>query len=55
MTDIDEAVTVMTGLDAGKRGDDQEFPPDSVNARVEETLVRYAALRRELATEEKND
>jgi predicted ATP-dependent protease len=34
--DIDEAISIMTGVDA-----------DSVNAKVEEKLLRYATLRKE--------
>jgi predicted ATP-dependent protease len=36
--DIDEAITIMTGVAA-----------DTVNASVEEKLVRYATLRREFS------
>jgi lon-related putative ATP-dependent protease len=43
--DIDEALTILTGQDAGKRDADGEFPDGSVNDRVEKQLTRYAKLR----------
>jgi lon-related putative ATP-dependent protease len=39
--DIDEAITILTGVDAA-----------SVNAKVEEKLIRYATLRREFSRKE---
>jgi predicted ATP-dependent protease len=50
---IDEAVTVITGTEAGQRDKDGNFPPNTVNANVEEQLIRYATLRKKQA--EKND
>jgi len=46
---IDEAIAILTGVDAGARGADGKFPQGSVNARVEEQLVRYAELRKGFA------
>lgn len=46
---IDEGLQLMTGLQAGQRGADQLFPDDSVNAKVEARLKRFAAVRREFA------
>jgi len=43
---IDEAVTIITGTAAGQRDQDGNFPLSSVNAKVEEQLVRYATLRK---------
>ncbi|MFW2364938.1 MAG: Lon protease family protein [Desulforhopalus sp.] len=39
---IDEAITLLTSLPAGKRDDDGEFPENSINAMVERTLRSYA-------------
>jgi len=43
---LDEAIELLTGLPAGERGDDGEFPPETVNRRVEKRLVRYAKKRK---------
>jgi predicted ATP-dependent protease len=53
---IDQGVELLTGRPAGRRGDDGRFPEGSVNARVEDRLASYAAVRREYATrlEERN-
>ena len=48
---IDEAITVLTGLDAGQRGEDGEFPKGSVNALVEQQLVEYATARKSFVKE----
>jgi lon-related putative ATP-dependent protease len=44
---IDEAVTIMTGTEAGQRDKDGNFPRDSVNSKVEEQLITYAELRKQ--------
>ena len=43
---IDEAIELLTGSPAGLRGDDGEFPADSVNRKVEKQLIRYARQRK---------
>ena len=48
---IDEAITILTGLNAGERGGDGEFPEGSVNALVERQLVEYATARRSFVKE----
>jgi len=49
---IDEAISILTGVDAGARAENGEFPQGSVNARVEQQLVRYAELRKGFAEKE---
>lgn len=44
---VDEAMTLLTGTPAGARADDGAFPADSVNGRVEASLVRLAQRRHE--------
>ena len=39
---VDQALALMTGLDAGERGPAGRFPDASVNAMVEATLERWA-------------
>jgi lon-related putative ATP-dependent protease len=46
---LDEALAILTGEDPGQRSADGEFPLDTVNRKVEDKLIRYAAKRREFA------
>jgi predicted ATP-dependent protease len=46
---IDDALSVLTGTDAGVRDEGGEFPKGSVNYLVEQQLVRYASLRKSFA------
>ncbi len=39
---VDEALELLTGLTAGERNSEQIFPADSINGRVEATLLHYA-------------
>jgi predicted ATP-dependent protease len=43
---VDEAVTLLTGIEAGMRGDNGHYPNDSVNGRVTARLQQLAELRR---------
>ena len=43
---VDEGIEVLTGLAAGDRDERGAFPPESVNGRVEATLVTFAERRR---------
>ena len=52
---IDEAVTIITGTEAGDRDEDGNFPPNSVNAKVEEQLIKYAKLRKKHAGKDEKD
>ena len=42
VTTVDEAISLLTSLPAGERGDDDEYPEQSVNGRVEATLRSFA-------------
>lgn len=42
----DEAIALLTGIEAGVRGEDDRYPPGSINARVTERLEQYAEQRR---------
>ena len=48
---IDEGITLLTGLAAGDRGADTNYPPGSVNRRVEDRLRAFASIRRNFAIE----
>jgi len=45
----DQGIALLTGLNAGERGDDGAFPADSVNGRVEARLLAFAEARRAYA------
>jgi predicted ATP-dependent protease len=49
--DIDAAITILTGVDAGARDADGNFPEGSVNFLVENQLVDYATARKSFAKE----
>jgi predicted ATP-dependent protease len=51
---VDEAITLLTGRQAGQREAQGRFPPDSVNGMVEKTLEQMADLRHEFTEHEKN-
>jgi lon-related putative ATP-dependent protease len=48
---VDEAIAILTGVDAGQRDDGGRFPQDSVNERVERQLIEYATARKDFAKE----
>jgi lon-related putative ATP-dependent protease len=49
---IDEAMTILTGVEAGARGEDGQFPANTVNFLVENQLIHYAKLRKGFANQE---
>jgi predicted ATP-dependent protease len=49
---IDQAIGILTGVDAGERGADGAFPENTVNQLVEHQLITYAELRRGFAGQE---
>ena len=44
---VDEALSILTGCEAGQRDEAGKFPEGSVNGKVEQQLIRYATLRQE--------
>lgn len=50
--DIDEAVTILTGIEAGERDGEGKFPEGSVNRRVEDRLIAYAQSRKDFSDHE---
>jgi len=44
---VDEGIELLTGLPAGARGDDGEFPPGTINRLVEDKLRFFAEARRQ--------
>lgn len=47
---VDEGMALLTGREAGARGEDGRFPPGSVNAAVEAALEAKIARRKELGS-----
>jgi len=41
---VDEAIELLTGVPAGRRGEDGRFPEGTLHARVEERLERWARM-----------
>jgi predicted ATP-dependent protease len=50
---VDEALTLLTGINAGARDESGQYPSESVNARVAERLGALTAIRREFAQSER--
>ena len=46
---VDQALSILTGLEAGERGEDGRFPEGSLNARVEAQLMAFAEQVRAFA------
>ena len=49
VSSVDEAITLLTGLEAGEADDKGEFPIDTLNGRVDARLRYFAELRHEFA------
>ena len=39
---VDEGISILTGVPAGEKGEDGQYPPDSVNGRVNAKLRKFA-------------
>ncbi len=52
---IDEAIALLTGVVAGERDAEGQFPQDSVNRKVEDQLIHYAMSRKRFAIQDKRD
>lgn len=46
---IDEGIEVLTGVSAGTRNSDGEFPVDSINGKVEKKLLHYAEQQKQMS------
>ncbi len=46
---VDEALSLLTGLEAGEADADGRYPPDSVNGRVQQRVEELVALRKRYA------
>jgi predicted ATP-dependent protease len=52
VTTVDEALSLLTGLEAGERGKDGRFPEGTVNRRVEDRLKALSRLHRKEKSQE---
>lgn len=52
---IDAGIAILTGRVAGRRGRDGQFPPDTINALVEQKLRSFAATRKLFAVKPDQD
>ena len=52
---VNQALELLTGMEAGDKDDKGRFPAGSVNALVEKQLLEFAALRRRYAQGEDED
>ena len=52
---IDEAIALLTGMEAGERDENGRYPQDTINGKVEARLIRYAKLRQAFQAEPDND
>ena len=46
---VDQALELLTGQSAGERGKDGQFPPDTINGKVEARLLELFELRQSFA------
>ncbi|MEM1400761.1 MAG: ATP-dependent protease, partial [Pseudomonadota bacterium] len=46
VSSIDQGIEILTGVTAGKRGEDGQFPEGSINRKVEDRLRAFAEARR---------
>ena len=52
---LDQALELLIGVDPGSRDDGGNFPPDSINGRIESRLDEWIRLQRKLMQIGKND
>ena len=49
VSDINQGIEILTGVPAGERGPDGDYPPDTVNRSVEDKLIEMARTRRDFS------
>ncbi len=52
---IDQGIALLTGREAGKRGEDGAFPPESINGLVEARLAALAEAARQFSRQPRDD
>jgi hypothetical protein len=49
---VDEAIALLTGVEAGEQDEHDAYPPETVNYRVDARLKELFELRRQLGSDE---
>jgi predicted ATP-dependent protease len=52
---FDEGIELLTGVSAGERDKDNNFPPDSINRRVEDRLIHFSQQLKRFARAGKSE
>ncbi|MEH6544672.1 MAG: ATP-binding protein [Porticoccaceae bacterium] len=52
---VDEAIEVLTGIPAGEPDAEGDYPPDTINGRVQARLREFAELRRSFGRDDKEE
>lgn len=52
VSDVDEAMEILTGEEMGQRDEQGQFPSHTINAKVEQRLMEYSKARRQFAKAE---
>jgi hypothetical protein len=51
---INEGIALLTGIAAGERGADGDYPDGSINRRVEGRLRAFASIRRDFGRQNRS-
>jgi predicted ATP-dependent protease len=51
---IDEGISILTGVEAGERGEEGHYPEETINGKVERQLFRFAMIRHEFGESKKD-
>ncbi len=52
---VDQAIEILTGVTAGERDQDNNFPQDTINGKVEHNMIELANLRKNFARKDDDD
>jgi lon-related putative ATP-dependent protease len=55
VTTVDEGIELLTGIEAGERDADGQFPVDSINRRVEDRLIHFSLQLKRFARSDKGE
>ena len=55
ITTVDDAIEVLTGIPAGEADAEGDYPPDTINGRVQARLQQMAELRRSFGRDDKEE
>jgi predicted ATP-dependent protease len=55
VTTMNEGIELLTGIKAGERDADGQFPVDSINRRVEDRLIHFSLQLKQFARSDKGE